>query len=365
MLVDDIALTLQPRIGARTAAHLLQVFGTAEAVFNASCAEIVERAELREEFAAEIVRRQYHRQAERELEFCRREGIAPIASTDELYPALLRECNDYPHVVYYKGNTAALGRRRMLSTVGTRRITAYGQKMCEQLVGGLAAEFTDTVIVSGLAFGVDGACHRAALGAGLATVGVMAEPLTAIYPAAHASLAAEMMRRGGGILSEYHSQTRVKGVNFVPRNRIIAGVSMGTVVIESPLKGGSMITASMADGYDRCVMAVPGRAGDAASEGTNHLIKSNKARMVCSAEDIVAELGWGAETVARSGGVDLSGVGRDAAGLYGCLPDGEAVSLEELVETSGLTIGELSSVLLELEFEGLIRVLPGKMYEKG
>ena len=363
MLIDDIALTMQPQVGPRTAAHLLQCFGSAEDVFGASENDLRERAELRTDIAAALVKKPFHKQAEKELRFCEKNGIIPIPSTSGIYPRLLRECEDYPHVVYYKGDTAAL-ERRMLSMVGTRRMTSYGQRVCERLVGGLGRMFPDLVIVSGLAFGVDGACHRAALAEGLATVGVLANPLTEIYPAQHAVLAEEMMKRGGGILSEYHSGSKNKGVTFVPRNRIIAGMSMGTVVVESPLKGGSVITANMADGYNRCVMAAPGRVGDMASEGTNELIKSNKARMVCSAEDIARELMWDIPGKAVVLEPDLSSLGKDAVGLLGCIPDGEAVSIDMLAGITGLTHPELAGIILELEFEGLVRVLPGKMYER-
>lgn len=364
MIIDDIALTLQPHVGPRTAAHLLQCFGSAEAIFAATEAELSERAELRKDIAAAIARKTMHKQAEKELKYCGQNDIIPIASTSELYPPLLRECGDYPHVVYYKGDVAALG-RRMLSMVGTRRMTSYGQKMCDRLVGELGQMFPDLVIVSGLAFGIDATCHRAALGAGLATVGVLADALTEIYPADHARLADEMARRGGGVLSEYHSGNKNKGVTFVPRNRIIAGMSLGTVVVESPAKGGSIITANMADGYERCVMAIPGRVGDSASEGTNELIKSNKARMVCSAEDIARELMWD-EGQHRKAGTerDLSGLSKDAAGLLGCIPDGEPITIDGLTEVTGFTPSELAALILELEFDGFVKTLPGKRYEK-
>ncbi len=364
MIIDDIALTLQPHVGPRTATHLLQCFGSAEAIFSASEAELIERAELRRDIAAAIVRKPMHRQAEKELKHCERNGIIVIPSTSELYPPLLGECGDYPHVVYYRGDTAALG-RRMLSMVGTRRATSYGQKMCDKLVGEMGRMFPDLVIVSGLAFGIDATCHRAAIAAGLATGGVLADTLTEIYPADHARLAEEMVRRGGGILSEYHSGHKNKGVTFVPRNRIIAGMSLGTVVVESPLKGGSMITANMADGYERCVMAVPGRVGDLAAEGTNELIKSNKARMVCSAADIVRELMWDVpESRVAAAERDMSGLSKDAAGLLGCIPDEGAISIDGLADVSGLTASELAALILELEFEGFVRLGPGKSYEK-
>ncbi|MCL2561825.1 MAG: DNA-processing protein DprA [Rikenellaceae bacterium] len=365
MIIDDIALTMLPQVGPRTAVHLLQHFGTAEAIFAASQAELTGRAELRDDIARAIVRKSFHAAAERELRFCERNGVVPIASTSENYPGLLSECPDYPHVLYYRGELSALGARRMLSMVGTRRITAYGHKVCDRLVGEIAPLAPDCVIVSGLAFGVDGACHRAALAAGLTTVGVLAGPLTEIYPAQHASLAEEMIRRGGGILSEYHSAAKHKGVTFVPRNRIIAGMSAGTVIVESALKGGSIITANMADGYNRCVMAVPGRVGDTCSEGTNELIRSQRARMICSGADVLREMDWDFETnAAKTNERDLSSLSRDAAGLFACLPDGEAVSIDGLAEITGLTPPELAAIILELEFERLIRVLPGKMYER-
>lgn len=363
MLVDDIAITLQPMIGPKAAAHILACLGSAEAIFNASKEELIEIAAIRPEIATQILKKQYHRQAEKELHFCEKNGIIPIPSTSNLFPALLKECNDYPHVIYYKGDTAAL-EKSMISIVGTRKITSYGQKMCEKIVGGLANMFPDITIVSGLAFGVDGACHRTALASGISTIGVLANPLTEIYPAQHATLAAEMMKRCGGILSEYHSETKNKGVTFVPRNRIIAGMSLGTVVVESAIKGGSLITANMADGYDRCVMAIPGRAGDTYSEGTNHLIKNNKARMVCSAEDIVRELMWDIPETKSVLTPDTASLGENARNLLMNLPEGEPMSIDILAEISGLSLAEMAPIILELEFEGFVRVLPGKMYER-
>lgn len=363
MITDDIALTLQPMIGPKAAAHILACFGSAEAIFGASKEELIEKSEIRPEIAAQITRKLFHKQAEKELAFCQKNGITPIVSTSGLYPTLLRECNDYPHVLYYRGDPEALC-KKMVSIVGTRRITSYGQKMCEKIVTGLACMFPDINIVSGLAFGIDGACHRAAVAAGVSTVGILANPLTEIYPAQHAALATEMMKKGGGILSEYHSETKNKGVTFVPRNRIIAGLSLGTVVVESALKGGSLITANMADGYDRCVMAVPGRAGDTYSEGTNYLIKNNKARMVCSAEDIARELMWDMPETKPSGTPDTGSLGEDARNLFMRLPEGEPVSIDLLSEISGLSVSGIAPLILELEFEGFVRVLPGKMYEK-
>jgi DNA processing protein len=344
--------------------HLIACFGSAEAVYAASRDELIEVAELRADLADSIARKSCHREAEQEAVFCRRNGIHVIPSTSEYYPRLLLECNDYPHVLYYRGDTEALG-RRMLSVVGTRTLTSYGQKVCDKLIAGLADIAPDTVIVSGLAFGADAAAHRAALASGLTTIGVLATPVTEITPAQHATLAAEMMKRGGGLFSEYHSQSKIKGVTFVPRNRLIAGMSAGTVVIESGFKGGSLITAEMSEGYNRITMAVPGRVGDASSEGTNNLIKNRRALMVCSADDIVRELGWSVRhkpTEEDMRKYELLSAG--ARKLLDIIGSGEATAIDDLAERSEMPVSELASLILELEFENLIRVLPGKMYER-
>lgn len=363
MNIHDIALTLQSAVGPRAAAHLIEVFVTAENIYNASYDELVDNAKLRPDVARAITKKPNHSQAEKELRHCERSEIIPIAATDPAYPGLLRDCGDHPHVIYFRGDPGVL-ERPMVAIVGTRNNTSYGHKMSDRLVGDLAMLKPDSVVVSGLAYGIDGACHRAALAAGLATVGVLATPVDNVTPSAHVRMADEMVRRGGGILSEYHSSSVLSSSMFLQRNRIVAGLSEGTVVVESPLKGGSMSTARLADGYGRTVMAVPGRACDVSSDGTNYLIRSNLARMVCSGSDILAELGWVAESCKPVVERDLSMLSKDAAGLYGCLPDGEPANIEHLGDVTGLTQGELATVLLELQFADLIRVLPGNMYEK-
>lgn len=365
MLIDDIALTLEPGIRPRTAAHLIACFGSAGELYGASAAEIVEKAEVNHDLASRIVARKYHKLAEEEVAYCHSKGITPIPCDSDIYPELLKECSDRPHVVYYRGDTKALGKRRMLSMVGTRQISAYGQRVCERIIAELAAMYPDLVIVSGLAYGVDGACHRTALAHGLATVGVLPNHISRIYPADHTRLAEEIISHGGGIMSEYNRQTKMHGGTFDARNRIIAGMSQGTFIVESPLKGGSMITARHAGGYDRSVMAAPGRIGDAGSEGTNRLIATERARMVCSAEDIARELMWDIEIPAKEhGAFDTSILSREAASLLTHIPDGDCVSVDMLAETAGIGVSALTPVLFELELEGAVRALPGKLYEK-
>ena len=240
--IPDIALTLTPGIGPKGAVHLLDVFGSAEAVFSASADELTEKARLRPELARAILQKKAFADAEREVKHCRKHGIEIIASTDAQYPVLLRETADYPHVLYVLGSPEALG-KTTLTMVGTRRMTPYGQQMADRLIRELADRVPDTVIVSGLAFGIDTACHRAALAFGMPTVGIIASALPGITPAQHTAVARDMIEHGGAVVSELHSQTRQNGNFYHSRNRLLAGISGGTVVVESPAKGGSMDTA--------------------------------------------------------------------------------------------------------------------------
>lgn len=334
--IPDIALTLTPGIGPKGAVHLLDVFGSAEAVFSASADELIEKARLRPELARAILQKKAFADAEREVKHCRKHGIEIIASTDAQYPALLRETADYPHVLYVLGSPEALG-KTTLTMVGTRRMTPYGQQMADRLIGELADRVADTVIVSGLAFGIDTACHRAALAFGMPTVGIIASALPGITPAQHTAVARDMIEHGGAVVSELHSQTRQNGNFYHSRNRLLAGISGGTVVVESPVEGGSMDTARLADGYNRTLMAVPGRATDFASAGANLLIRTQRAQMVCTGEDIVREMMWDQN---RPG--DL--IDRPTAAPAALTRDEEG--------------------LLGLEMAGAVRQLPGNRYMK-
>lgn len=370
MHIDDIALTLQPDVGSRTARHLVDCFGSAEAVFAASADELISQAQLREGIAHELVRKKYHRRAQQELDFARKNGINVLAATDDNYPKWLKECADNPHVLYFRGDPNVFS-RRFLTIVGTRKATRQGESVCNNIIGDLSRMFPDLVVVSGLAYGIDGACHRAALAFGVPTIGVIANPVMQITPTSNTELSQQMICRGGGVLSEFHSGCLTNGKAFIPRNRIVAGLSLGTLVVESPFNGGSLITAHMADGYNRILMAVPGRVSDEFSVGTNALIKSNKAQMVCTAEDISVAMGWEDERsdaqqsrLAGASAPDLSNLDKDARGLYSCFKAGEIVTIDTLLEISGLAIEQLHKPLLELEFEGLIRGLSAGRYER-
>ena len=363
MPLKDIALTFVPQLGTRGAAYLINYFGSAEAVYAASREELTQGAMLREDAVRNILSGCGMREAERELAYCRKNGVVPIASTSPLYPRLLRETDDFPAVLYACGNVEALN-SRMVAFVGTRKMSSYGQLMCERLVSELKEAVPDVTVVSGLAFGVDGACHRAAIACEATTIAVLANPLPEIAPSAHERMAAEFISRGGAIVSELNSQTKQNGRYFIPRNRIIAGMSAGTVVVESPESGGSLSTAAFADGYNRTVMAVPGRATDGNSRGCNLLIRNRKAQIVLSGRDIANELMWDLEldTIEESPREPLPLTDGESRLL--AYFDSEPVSIDALQQRSGLSLGELSLTLMNLELSGVIRPLPGKRYEK-
>ena len=333
MTIEDIALQMTPGIGPKGAVHLLEQFGDARSVFATTAGELTGKAELRPELVQQIVRRKGFSAAEKELAYCRRNGIAAIASTDPEYPPLLREIPDYPHVIYVRGSVEALS-ARCVSVVGTREATPYGQTACNRIVEGLAERVPGLCIVSGLAFGIDVAAHRAALAAGVPTVAVLANPLPGVTPAQHTDVARDILAHGGALVTELHSQSKQNGNFYLARNRIIAGLSAGCIVVESPDSGGSLFTAHCADAYDRTVMAVPGRITDRASSGTNHLIRNRKAQLVLTADDVVRELMWDlGENPSRLRPKPATPeLTPDEAGLLGCFRTDDPLSVEALGE---------------------------------
>lgn len=361
--LEDIALTFVPSLGQRGAVHLLELFGSARAIYDASEQELMERAELRADIARAISHKAGWGEAERELEFCHKHDITPLASTDERYPTLLLQADDYPAVLYVKGRVEALS-QRSIAFVGTRKMTSYGERITMELIEGLAPLVPDVSIVSGLAYGIDGIAHRAAVLSHLTSVGVIANALPAIQPTAHKNLAAEMISRGGAVVTELSSQTKQNGRYFIPRNRIIAALAAGVVVVETPDTGGSLSTAAFAEGYSRSVMAVPGRVSDTSSRGCNMLIRNQRARMVLSAKDIVDELMWEMGIAERTPQpkerIPLNSEEQQFMAHFASEP----VSFDSLLEQSGLNSGALSLMLMNLELSGAIRQLPGKMYEK-
>lgn len=368
MTIEDLALLFIRGLGSRGIVQLLDAVGSAEELFRMSVGELMGRFGLREDVARQIAHHDTFRDAEREIAYCRKNKICAIAASDPDYPMLLREIDDRPHVLFVEGNVEALS-MRTLSIVGTREATSSGLHVVDKLVGGLCDKLGDLCVVSGLAYGIDAASHRAALTYGAKTVAVVANTLPEVSPSQHRALADDILRSGGALVSESHSQTKQNGRMFISRNRIIAALSMGTLVVESGASGGALATADLADGYYRTVMAVPGRVTDSASMGCNNLIRSGKARMIITPDDILEDLDWTPNIKAAA----LSEEARDECvealspqqkAVLDAMANGDAVNWSQLQQTTGLSIGELSMVTLELEMQGLIRALPGQRYEK-
>ena len=370
MNIYDIALSFVQGLGLKGAHHLLDTFGSAEAIFKASDEELVGRALINSKAIVDAIRsKEPLRCAEKELQYAQKHNITPIALTDPAYPHTLKECPDAPIVLYTMGNIEAL-HRPSIAFVGTRHMSAYGQRIATKIIEQLKDLSPEISIVSGLALGNDGNAHRAALDCGAATVGVIANALPEITPATNQPLADRILRNGGTIVTEISSQHKNTGKFFPSRNRIIAGLSSGTVVVESPYKGGSLLTADNAFDYGRVVMAIPGRADDKTSYGSNLLIKHNKAAMVCSGGDILHELGWdverieGVSYVPKDEAVEVVNVSDDERRLLEAMRPGEVVDYDLLVVRTSMSAGIVSALMVSLELCGLVRLLPGKRCEK-
>ncbi|MFI3282095.1 MAG: DNA-processing protein DprA [Rikenellaceae bacterium] len=362
--IYDIALTLTPHLGANGVAHLLDIFSTADNIFSASLDELTHFAQLKPEIAKSIIEKRSTEQAKAEMIFCQRNNITPIASTDDEYPKLLREMNDYPHVLYAKGNIKILN-NLAVSIVGTRKISPYGQRACDSIVKELAKCVPNGVVVSGLAFGVDSEVHRAALRHHIPTIAVLPSPLNAITPAQHTRLANEIVESGGALITELHSQIKHMGRFYISRNRIIAGYSGATILVESPESGGAMVTAKMASGYNRVVGAVPGRITDAMSAGCNKLLANRVATPILSAADIIRELMWDLQDdVKASANTSPITLTEKEVWLLRHFKDDEPIHMDKIMEMTSLSIGEFSALMMGLEFASMVRLLPGNKYER-
>lgn len=304
--------------------------------------------------------------AEAELEFCQKHGIQPLPMNDEHYPARLRECNDAPLMLFYRGN-ADLNQQRVINIVGTRHCTAYGKDVISRFVRDLKALCPQLLIVSGLAYGVDINAHRAALENGYETVGVLAHGLDQIYPPRHRETAVKMISQGG-LLTEFFTQTNADKVNFVRRNRIVAGMSDACILVESAARGGGLITARLSRDYNRDVFAFPGRVGDEYSEGCNNLIRNNGAALITSAQDFVEAMGWITDAQlneARQKGIErqlFPSLSPKEMQIVGALQKQNDQQINMLSVTSNLPVARLTAILFELELKGVVKVLAGGTY---
>ena len=301
--------------------------------------------------------------AEEEIKFIDKFKIKTLFILDKEYPQRLLNCYDSPTLLFYKG-TANLNGSKVVSIVGTRSHTEYSKKITDELIEDLSAQ--DILVISGMAFGVDAIAHKAAVKNGLPTVGVLAHGLDQIYPSEHAGLAKDMLKHGGGLLTEFRSNTKPDKHNFPTRNRIVAGMSDATVVIESGIKGGSMVTAELANGYNKDVFAIPGKITDSKSAGCNHLIKTNKAMLLTDAQELLEIMGWEEKkpkTIAKSQRNIFIELSKEEQIIVDILNEKETVHIDEINLRSGLSSSAIAVAILNLELQNVVNGLPGKMYK--
>lgn len=360
-----IGITLIKGIGCNLAKNLIAYVGSVESVFKESQQNLAKIPGIGTTLSSEIVSQQVLARAEQEIEFIVKNKIQPIYFTDRDYPFRLKECPDSPIMLYSKGN-CDFNNGKFIGIVGTRNATETGKENCKKLIADLAATLPNSIIVSGLAYGVDICAHKASLDAGLPTIGVIGHGLDRIYPAAHRSTAVKMLQNGA-LLTEYLSKTNPDRPNFVQRNRIIAGMCDAIVVPESAVRGGALITAELANDYNRDVFAFPGRVTDEWSAGCNALIKNNKASLIESAEDILRFMSWekhdaaSAPIVQTALFLDLSNDEQAIACALRQNPEG--IQLNELAIRLEKPVSKISSSLLEMEFKGVVKCLPGNLYK--
>ena len=298
--------------------------------------------------------------AEAELQFMEKNQITVSYFQEENYPERLKHCLDGPVLLFSSGNIN-LKNRKIISIVGTRQITSYGMDFCKKLIADLAP--LDPIIVSGFAYGVDIVAHQSALEHKLQTIGVVAHGLNQIYPKAHKKHV-HYIEENGGFMTEFWSTSNPDKENFVRRNRIVAGISEATIVIESADKGGSLITANLANDYNRDVFAVPGRISDKYSQGCNNLIKTQKAQLLTSAADLIYHLNWDLETKSKSVQKQLFvTLENDEQKVYDFLLMRGKELLDIIALECDFPIFRISGILLNMELKGVIRPLPGKLFE--
>lgn len=358
-----IAIDMIPGIGSINAKKLIAYCGGAEAVFKEKRANLLRIPGIGDFLAKSISQQTVLDRAEKEVAFIERYGISAFVYVEKSYPERLKACEDGPVVFFLKGDVD-LNARKIMAVVGTRSATDYGKAVCEQIITNLTVNDHSPLIVSGLAFGIDICAHRAAMKNGLRTVAVLGHSLDTIYPSEHKNAAKEIMANGA-LVSDFPSGTKADRQNFVKRNRIIAGLSDLTLVVESGVKGGALITADLANSYSRDVAAVPGRVGDRYSEGCNEMIRLNKAALVGSAGDIIQLMGWEPETdvvkhpVQPALFVELTDEEKRLVELLGSQ---EKENLDVLAIKAQMSVSKVSGLLLNLEFSGVVKSFPGKLY---
>ena len=361
-LLYQIALTQLKGVGSVMAKNLIAYCGSAKNVFTSDKNKLEKIPGVGSVLSQSIsLHKPALLKAEQELKFIDQYKIKPLFFTDSNYPTRLKHCHDNPILLYYKGN-ADLNSKKIISVVGTRTPSEYGKELTEKLIKELTA--LDCIVVSGLAYGIDVLAHKQCLDNNIDTVGVLAHGLDRIYPAVHANIAQKMVEQGG-LLTEFTSATNPDKENFPKRNRIVAGMCDALIIVESKKEGGSLITATIANSYNRDVFAYPGKSGDILSEGCNALIKSNKANLIESAADLFYIMNWNDEKQMKTNNQLplILNLTDDEEKIVKCLSAKAIKHIDEICTEIDLSASKVSGLLLQLEFSNVVKALPGKQFK--
>lgn len=363
-LIYRIGIELIPKVGSVNAKKLIAYCGSAEAVFKESKKNLLKIPGVGEVIASEVVSQTILSKAEEEIRFIEKYEITPLYFVDSEYPERLRQCEDGPVMLYVKTKSNInLNSDKVLSIVGTRKATSYGRGVCEEIILGLKNKGYRPIIVSGLAYGIDIAAHKAAVKHNLPTIAVLGHGLDTIYPSVHRTIARDIVEQGA-LVTDFISKTNFDRNNFLRRNRIIAGLADATIVVESAVEGGALVTADIANSYNRDVFAVPGNVTSEYSKGCNRLIKQNKAALVESADDIEYLLGWQVKSasIPKQTSIDFESFSAEENQILSYLKSQGEETIDVISINTGVPVSKTLSVLLKLEFAGAIVSKPGKIF---
>lgn len=361
-LFYKVAVSLIPGIGGVLAKNLIAYVGSPEAVFSESFNALVKIPGIGQVNARKIKNKDVLTRAEKEIAFIEKHGINTYFFTDKSYPRRLKNCTDSPVLIYTKGRMN-LNEERVVSIVGTRHATSYGKKICEELIEHFSIRNYKILIVSGLAYGIDVHAHKAALKYNLPTVGVVGHGLDRLYPSLHADIARKMIENGG-LVSDFPGGSKIDPANFIRRNRIVAGLADATIVVESAVKGGALITADIAFSYNRDVFAFPGRTDEIYSKGCNQLIRRNAANLIEGIDDLEYFMNW--ETSAKEKPVQASlftDLSPEEEKVVNLLTTENTLFIDQISSALKMPGSKVSTLLMNMEFKNIVAALPGKMYK--
>ena len=356
----QLALHMLPGIGPKTSKQLISYCGSASSIFQTQKNKLTKVPGVGEKNANIILsNKSVLQQAEKELKEIEKHNSKILFFTDANYPQKLKEQFDSPILIYYKGN-CDLNKDKIVSIVGTRNATEYGKEVTDSIVKELASE--NLIVLSGLAYGIDVQAHKSALNYNTSTVGVMASGIDRLYPSQHRNVA-EKMLENGGLITEEPLGTKPTAPRFPARNRIIAGMSDCTIVVEAAIKGGALITARIANSYNKEIFSVPGSVKSKYSEGTNFLIKNHEAHLITSGKDVINLMNWDIDESKPKVEIDLSSFTKQEKSILSVLNKKSEITIDELCWDTQIAINEISSHLMNLELNGVIKNLPGKKYK--